>query len=316
MTSAPRLRALEPWPELPLEAWQATRDTLHLWTQLVGKTRLALSPSENHWWHVALNVTARGLGTPPMPCGGRTLEIEFDFLEKSLVARTSEGRTESIPLAPQSVAAFYKHYRAMLHALDVECRIRPVPTEVADPIPFHEDREHAAFDAGAARRFFEALAQADRVMRVFRGRFVGKSSPVHFWWGGFDLACTRFSGRKAPPHPGGVPNVPDVVAREAYSHECISLGWWPGGAPVLEPAFYAYAYPEPPGCPEAAIGPSAASYHPGLREWILPYEAVRRAPDPEAAVLEFAQSTYEAAATLGRWDRAGLERRPPAASSP
>lgn len=277
---------------------------------MVGKTRLALSPGENHWWHVALYVTTRGLSTSPMPCGERrTLEIEFDFIDHVLMARRSDGRKESLQLAPQSVADFYQRYRALLDALDVRVKIWPQPVEIPDPIRFPQDQWHASYDADAAARCWQILVQADRVLKTFRGRFVGKSSPVHFWWGGFDLAHTRFSGRRAPPHPGGIPNTPDAVTREAYSHECISVGWWPGGGgtPVLEPAFYAYAYPEPPGCPDATIRPAAAGYHDMLREWILPYEAVRRAPDPDAALLEFAQSTYRTAAGLGRWDGA-LER--------
>jgi hypothetical protein len=211
-------------------------------------------------------------------------------------------------LRPQSVADFYGEYREMLRALDVDVRIRPVPAEMETVVPFPEDRTHAAYDADAAQRCWRALTQADRVMRAFRGRFLGKCSPVHFWWGGFDLSCTRFNGKVAPPHPGGIPNLPDWITREAYSHECISAGWWPGMAGVLdEPAFYAYAYPEPPGCPEAAIRPAEASYHPGLRDWILPYEAVRSAPDPDAMLLEFLESTYDVAAGLGKWDRPALE---------
>jgi uncharacterized protein DUF5996 len=300
----------ESWPALPLADWQDTRDTLQRWTQIVGKTRLALAPMQNHWWQVVLHLSARGLTTTPMPDRNRTLEVELDFLEHRLVARTSDGGTRTLDLAPMTVADFYTRYRALLRDLGVAVRMWPRPSEMADTIPFPEDRMHAAYDPDAAQRFWRVLLQNHRVLSVFRGRFLGKCSPVHFWWGGFDLACTRFSGRPAPPHPGGIPNLADRVTREAYSHECISIGWWPGGggAPILEPAYYAYAYPEPAGCPEAPIRPEAAGYDLALREWILPYHAVCTAADPDAALLAFAQSTYEAAATLARWDRAALER--------
>ena len=281
---------------------------------MVGKTRLALAPMQNHWWHVTLYLTARGLGTSPMPHRGRTLELEFDFIDHALVARTSDGATRALRLAPQSVADFYQQYRGLLHGLDIDVKIWPRPVETPSVTPFTADREHASYDADAAHRCWRALTQADRVLKQFRGGFLGKCSPVHFWWGGFDISCTRFSGRPAPRHPGGIPNLADRVTREAYSHECISVGWWPGGGgtPVLEPAFYAYAYPEPAGCPDATIRPAAAGYDRTLREWILPYEAVRRAADPDATVLEFAQSTYDAAAELGGWDRTALERPAPA----
>jgi hypothetical protein len=298
------------WPALPLDGWRATYDTLHLWSQIVGKTRLALAPMQNHWWQVALYVTSRGLGGAPLPVGHRTLDVDFDFIDHQLVVRTSEGETRTLALAPRSVADFYDEYRALLRALDADVRIRPVPSEMETVTPFAEDRTHASYDADAAQRCWRALVQADRVLRAFRGRFLGKCSPVHFWWGAFDLSCTRFSGRPAPPHPGGIPNLPDRVTREAYSHECISAGWWPGGGALDEPAFYAYAYPEPAGLPEARVRPAAAYYHTQLREFILPYDAVRTAPEPDAALLEFLQSTYEAAADLARWDRGALERRP------
>ena len=298
------------WPQLALSDWADTQTTLHRWTQIVGKTRLALAPMQNHWWQVALYVTARGLGTSPMPYAKGNIELEFDFLDHQLVARTSDGVTKSMTLAPRSVADFYKDYLGLLAALGVDAKIWPVPQEMADTVHFAADREHASYDADAAQRCWRILAHADRVLKRFRGPFVGKSSPSHFWWGGFDLACTRFSGRPAPPHPGGIPHLADFVTREAYSHECISAGWWPGnvGGPVAEPAFYAYAYPEPAGCPEAPVRPAAARYHLALREWVLPYEAVRAAPDPEGALLEFLQSTYAAAADRGGWDRARLER--------
>jgi uncharacterized protein DUF5996 len=296
------------WPRLPLDDWQPTYATLQLWTQIVGKTRLRLSPMQNHWWHCTLYVTSRGLGTSPIPYGDRTFEIEFDFIDHQLVVRTSDGETRTLPLVPQSVADFYAEYLALLRSLGFEVRINSRPNEMAEAIPFAEDRVHAAYDGDAAQRSWRVLADADRVLKEFRGRFVGKCSPVHFWWGGFDIACTRFSGRPAPPHPGGIPNLPDYVAREAYSHECISAGWWPGGGPISEAAFYAYAYPEPPGCPDAVVRPAAARYDRTMREWILPYDAVREVPNPDAALMEFLQSTYEAAAGLGAWDRAALER--------
>jgi hypothetical protein len=279
---------------------------------MVGKTRLALSPMENHWWQVALYVTPRGLTTSPIPYGTRTFEVSFDFVDHRLVVRTSDGDTRMLPLQARPVADFYRDYRALLGSLGLDVHIWPVPSEIPDPIPFPDDHVHAAYDPDAAERCWRVLVQADRVLKRFRSRFIGKCSPAHFWWGAFDIACTRFSGRPAPTHPGGVPNLPDYVAREGYSHECISAGWWPGGGPLTEPAFYAYAYPEPNGCPEAPIRPEAAYYHPDLHEWILPYEAVRTSPDPDATLLEFLQSTYAAAADLGAWDRAALERASPA----
>jgi hypothetical protein len=300
----------EAWPPLPLASWQDTYTTVHLWTQIVGKTALALAPMQNHWWQVTYQVTARGLRTPPLPHAGGILEAEFDFIDHALVLRTSEGTLRTLPLVPQSVAEFHARYRALLRELGVEVHYWPAPNEMVEAIPFDEDGVHASYDPDAAARCWLALVQVDRLLRTFRGRFLGKSSPVHFWWGGYDISCTRFSGRSAPPHPGGFPHLADRVTREAYSHECISAGWWPGivGGPVAEPAFYAYAYPEPVGCPEAAIRPAEAHYHLDLREWVLPYEAVRKAKDPDAMVLDFLQSTYEAAATLGGWDRRSLER--------
>jgi hypothetical protein len=296
------------WPPLPLAQWEDTYATLHMWTQIVGKTRLALAPMVNHWWQVALYVSARGLATSPMPCGARTFEAEFDFLDHLLRLRTSDGRTATLALRPRSVADFHQEYQGLLASLGLEARIRPVPVEVARAVPFAEDREHASYDGDAAQRCFGALLQADRVLKEFRGRFLGKCSPVNFFWGSFDLACTRFSGRSAPAHPGGAPNCPDYVMREAYSHECISAGWWPGGGAMREPAFYAYAYPEPAELPRAAILPARAYYHPELREFILPYESVRTAAKPDEALLSFLQSTYQAAADLAGWDPA-LQRR-------
>lgn len=300
------------WPPLTLREWRDTYATLHRCMQIVGKTRLALAPMQNHWWQVTLYVTARGLGTSAMPAHERSVELEFDFIDHHLVARTSDGESRSLPLRPQAVADFYREYVEMLRGLDVHAAIWPVPVELADTLRFDEDREHATYDPDAASRCWRILVQADRVLKEFRGRFLGKCSPSHFWWGSFDLAHTRFSGRRAPPHPGGVPNCPDYVTREAYSHECISAGWWPGtvGSPVEEPAFYAYAYPEPPGCSEMPVQPDAARYHAAMKEWILPYEAMRTSPDPDAALLDFLESTYEAAAGLAGWDRAALERPP------
>jgi len=297
------------WPPLPLDGWRDTYVTLHMWSQIVGKTRLALAPMENHWWQVALYVTPRGLTTSAIPAGTRTFAVDFDFLDHHLYVRTSDGAISAIPLVAQSVADFYTAYVAALRSLGIEARIRPVPNEVDPAIPFGGDREHASYDAAAATRCWRVLVQADRVLKQFRGRFGGKASPVHFFWGSFDLATTRFSGQPAPRHRGGVPNCPDYVMVEAYSHECSSVGFWPGGGAVTEPVFYAYAYPEPPGYPEYPVRPAAARYSRELGgEFILPYEAVRCAPAPDEALLEFCQSAYDAAADLGKWDRAAFDR--------
>lgn len=310
MSAPGRVLRTEVWPALPFDGWQDTLSTLHRWTQMVGKTRVALSPPENHLWHTALYLTSRGLTTSPMPVGDRTLEVEFDFLEHVLIAGTSDGRTVAVALERQSVAAFYAKYRAALAELGVTMRMFPRPCEVMDATPFPEDHFHKAYDPEAAQRCWRALTHVDQVLKEFRGRFVGKQSPSHFWWGGFDIACTRFSGQRAPTHPGGIPNMPDRLTREAYSHACISAGWWPGtaGGPVQEPAFYAYAYPEPEGCPQAVVAPAECRYDSVLHEWVLPYDAVRSADDPHGKVMEFLQSTYAAAATLGNWPRADLER--------
>lgn len=296
------------WPELPLKEWQDTYDTLHLWSQMVGKTRLALAPMQNHWWQAALYVTSRGLGTSPMPYGDRALEIEFDFIDHNLVAGTSDGVVQKIPLIPQTVAEFYGRYVEVLRSIGIEVKLYPKPVEMENVIPFVDDRTHASYDADAAHRCWNALVQIDRVFKDFRGRFIGKCSPVHFWWGGFDLACTRFSGRRAPTHPGRIPNCPDYVMVEAYSHECSSSGWWPGGMGIDSPTFYSYVYPEPEGYSQAKIQPTEAEYHPVMQEWILPYDAVRTAPDPDRHLFDFLQSTYVAAATTGKWDRKALER--------
>jgi hypothetical protein len=297
------------WPALALAQWNDTRDTLHMWTQIVGKTRLALAPMVNHWWQVPLYVSARGLTTSRIPYGSAGFAVELDFIDHQLEILRDDGRAWSMELAPRSVADFYDRYMSGLRSLDLDVHIWPVPVEVADGIRFTDDEKHASYDARAAHDFWRALAQASRVLGIFRGRFVGKCSPVHFFWGSFDLACTRFNGARAPQHPGGVPGLPDWITREAYSHACISAGWWPGaiGSPVAEPVFYAYAYPEPVGCPTAKIRPNAGSYHDVMHEWILPYEAVRTAADPDSMALDFFQSTYDAAATLGDWDRMSLE---------
>ena len=315
--------AITAWPRLGLDEWAPTQTTLQRWTQIVGKTRLALAPMQNHWWQVVLYVTERGLTTSPIPYDARTFDVSFDFASHKLIARTSDGESRTIPLVAQSVADFYAAYMEMLRSLGIEAKIKPVPMEMSDTMRFTEDRTHASYDPDAVHRFWQVLVNCDRVLKEFRARFLGKSSPSHFWWGGFDLACTRFSGRPAPLHPGGIPNCPDYVMIEGYSHECISAGWWVGtvGGPVPEPAFYAYSYPEPPGCDVAPIRPEGAYYHPVMREWILPYESVRTSPDPSQALLDFLQSTYETAANLAKWDRKALERPadwtpPPSAARP
>lgn len=295
------------WPSLPLAAWQNTYATLHMWTQIIGKVRLRQAPLINHWWQVPFYVTARGLTTSPIPYGQRTFEAQFDFLDHRLQVQTSDDAMASLPLSSRPVAEFYGQFMELLRSLDLEVPIWPVPVEVPDPIPFPQDRTHAAYDPGHVRRLWQILVESDRVLHQFRSRFIGKCSPVHFFWGGFDMAVTRFSGRRAPEH-APVPNTPDFVVREAYSHEVSSCGFWPGGGPVQEPAFYSYAYPEPEGFRDYPIRPASAYYSNDLREFILPYEAVRRAEDPDQELLEFLQSTYEAAAERGHWDRANLER--------
>jgi hypothetical protein len=293
------------WPELTLSAWEDTRDTLHMWTQVVGKVRMALEPMVNHWWQVPLYVSARGLTTSLMHANGRGVEIEFDFLDHQLHLRTSDGQNRQVALEPRSVASFYAATMAALDDLDVHVSIYPRPSEVVVAIPFPEDEQHRSYDAAAVHRFWQSLLQAHRVLQIFRARFIGKASPVHFFWGGPDLAATRFSGRPAPLHPGGVPNCPDWVQQLAYSHEVHSCGFWPGGSE--EGTFYAYAYPEPAGFGAWPVQPESAYYDATLGEFLLPYKAVRTANDPDEALLAFCQSTYEAAAELGHWDRAALE---------
>jgi hypothetical protein len=297
------------WPSLPLGAWRETYATLHRWTQVVGKVQLALAPPVNHWWHSTFNLTARGLVTSPLSHGRRVFQIDFDFVDHRLNVVSDDGASRSLPLEPCSVADFHARVMAELRDLGLETRIWTMPVELEAPVPFEDDHAHASYDAEYANRAWRILLQTDRVLRSFRGGFLGKASPVHFFWGAFDLALTYFSGRPAPVHPGGVPHLADHVVREAYSHECASMGFWPGGGAMPEPAFYAYAYPEPEGYREHPLLPEQASYHPDLREYVLPYEAVRTAPDPDATLLAFLRSTYAAAASLGGWDRDALERR-------
>ena len=298
----------DPWPDLPFEAWTDTLATLHLWTQIVGKVRLVQSPWVNHSWHVTMYVTSRGLTTSPIPHGTRTFEMEFDFIAHQLTIRTGEGQSHPIPLEPQSVATFYARLMAALDTLDLHVKIHARPNEVPEAIPFAQDNVHRSYDRAYAERFWRVLVQADRVMKMFRSRFAGKCSPVHFFWGAADLAVTRFSGRTAPEHPGGIPNLPDRITREAYSHEVSSCGFWAGGGPIPYPAFYSYAYPEPPGFVNAPVRPARAFYSPDYHEFILPYDEVRLAASPDDTLLEFLQTTYEAAANLAAWDRAALER--------
>ena len=279
-----------------------------MWTQIVGKIRRVQSPWTNHSWHVPLYVTARGLTTSPVPHGSRSFQIDFDFVAHQLVVQASDGATARIALEPQSTAAFYGALMQEMDRLGLHVDIHCKPNEVAEAIPFDQDTVHCAYDAEYANRFWRVLAQADRVFKIFRSRFSGKCSPVHFFWGAPDLAVTRFSGRPAPRHPGGVPNMPDWIVREAYSHEVSSCGFWPGGGAVPDAAFYSYAYPQPAGFAAARIRPDAAFYSSGLGEFILPYEAVRQAASPDDMLLEFLQTTYEAAADLGHWDRLALER--------
>ncbi|HEX3553676.1 MAG TPA: DUF5996 family protein [Thermoanaerobaculia bacterium] len=299
---------LEPWPSLPLENWTETCTTLDLWAQIVGKIRLTQSPWVNHSWSATLYVTARGLTTSPVPYGNRTFQIDFDFVAHRLILQSSDGGAGGFALEPQSVAAFYKRLMTEMEKLGLHVDIHPRPNEVAEPIRFDQDEIHRAYDREYAHRFWRVLVQADRVFKEFRARFIGKCSPVHFFWGSSDLAVTRFSGRRAPEHPGGIPNLPDWVTREAYSHEVSSCGFWPGGGAIPYAAFYSYAYPEPAGFSAAPLKPDAAFYSADLHEFVLPYEAVRQAASPDSTLLDFLQSTYEAAANLAEWDRSSLER--------
>jgi hypothetical protein len=291
------------WPDLPWSAWEQTADTLHMWTQIVGKTRLALAPLQAHWWNVPLYVSARGLTTSAMPYRDEVLEIEFDFVSHDLRFRLSTGAMMSVPLRPQSVAAFYQEFQSCLSALGVSVHIHPVPVEISNPIPFPEDTQHASYDPEYAHRFWRILAHADEVFLRFSSRFVGKISPVHFFWGSFDLAVTRFSGRPAPPRKDA-----DAVTREAYSQEVISAGFWPGNGGFGAATFYCYAAPAPPGLESQQVRPAAASYNTALGEFVLKYDDMRAEASSDNALMEFLQSTYEAAATLAKWDRAFLER--------
>jgi hypothetical protein len=294
------------WPELPYSAWRETASTLQLWTQIVGKIRLALTPWLNHGWQVPLYVTARGLGTSAIPTGSEILEIEFDFIRHRLDLRTSRGDERTLALQSQTVADFHRRVLDLLADIGVVVAINEMPNEVQDPIRFSQDTTHTAYDPAAAHRFWRALIQVDRVFKVFRSGFLGKSSPVHFFWGSFDLAVTRFSGRTAPLHPGGVPGLPDAVTREAYSHEVSSAGFWPGNEAFPQAAFYSYAYPEPVGFRDQPVTPGAR-FEAKLGEFVLPYDTVRTAADPDALLLDFMSSTYAAAAEAGSWDRSVLE---------
>ena len=296
-----------PWPELPTAAWRDTYATLHLWTQIVGKIRLSKSPWLNHSWHVTLYVTTRGLTTSPIPDGDRTFQIDFDFIDHTLRISTSDGAERQFALAGKSVASFYVAVLAELNALGIDIAIDEMPNELPDPIRFSQDDRHASYDPDAVRRFHQILKNCDRIFKQFRTGFLGKASPVHFFWGSFDLAVTRFSGRTAPRHPGGVPNLQDAVAHEAYSHEVSSAGFWPGGGAIDYPAFYCYAYPEPLGFRATKVRPDAAFFSETLGEFVLPYDAVRIAADPDHALLDFLQCTYEAAAISAKWDRKALE---------
>ena len=292
------------WPALPFEAWEPTRATLHMWTQIVGKIRLALSPRMNHFWQTPLYVSARGLTTSLIPCESGSFEILFDFIEHVLLIQKSDGTARRLALAPRSVADFYAEIMALLRAMGIEVKIWPVPVELDDPIPFEQDRIHAAYDPGYVGRFWQILLSVDAIFKEFRGEFIGKCSPVHFFWGSFDLAVTRFSGRRAPLGPDA-----DLITREAYSHEVSSVGWWPGDGSTKYPAFFAYAAPEPPGYPGWAVRPKPAFYDEGASQFRLRYDDLRQSPSPREALLDFCRSTYEGAAVLGKWDRAALERK-------
>lgn len=298
---------LERWPDLPYAVWKETYETLHLWTQIVGKIRLMREPWLNHSWHVPLYVTARGLTTSPIPAGERAFQMDFDFIDHVLWVKTSDGHTRQIMLAPQTVEAFYGDVMLALAELGLSTRIYTLPSEIADGVPFDQDRIHTSYNRDYARRLWRILLSTHEVFSRFRTGFLGKVSPVHFFWGGFDLAVTRFSGRRAPLHPGGVPRLPDTITHEAYSHEVCSAGFWPGGGPINYPAFYSYAYPAPPGYALAAVQPQQAFFSKEFGEFLLPYDAVRTAQNPEATLMAFLQTTYEVAADLGKWDRETLE---------
>lgn len=300
------INSLSDWPELPWTEWQETASTLNLWFQVVGKIRLALATPLNHWWHVAFYITCRGLTTSPMPYGNRMLQIDFDFIHHQVIFQTSDGFQETLALRPMSVSDFYDKVMDKMMVLGMPIKIYTLPTEIPGAVPFEQDQQHSAYDSSYATRFWRILLQTERVATAFQSRYVGKVSPVHFFWGGFDLAVTRFSGRLAPKHDN-VPGIPDAVVQSAYSHEVSSFGFWPGGSSLPEPVFYSYAYPAPPGFAKASVQPNEAYFFEPLGEFVLPYEAVRAATDPEQALWAFMQSTYEAAADLGQWNRAELE---------
>lgn len=300
--------AINIWPELPLAEWKDTYETLHMWTQIIGKIRLKLTPLENHWWNVTLYVTSRGLTTSTIFYKGRHFQIDFDFIDHLLKIETTAGSSKTIALKPCSVAEFFQETMAALESLGLSVNIWTTPSEVPDPIPFEQDLKHTTYEPEYANQFWRILVEADRVLKHFRSRFIGKVSPVHFFWGGFDLAVTRFSGRPAPAHPG-TPYGARFVDVEAYSHEVSSCGFWPGGGPVDKPIFYAYAYPEPQGFRDYPIQPPEAFYHTGMGEFLLPYDEVRTAKSPDDVLLSFLQSTYDAAATCANWDRHALERQ-------
>jgi hypothetical protein len=296
-------RSDDHWPELPLSAWEDTYHTLHLWTQIVGKIRLGLTPLQNHWWNAAFYVSTRGLTTSPIFCNGREFELEFNFIDHRLELRTSDGQSQALPLAPKSVAAFYRETFSMLRNAGLDIQINPKAQELPNPVRLDMDETYASYDPEYANRLWRILLSTERVFQEFRTRFIGKASPVHFFWGSFDLCCTRFSGRRAPPRKG-------VITSEAYSHECSSLGWWPGGGEIKGPAFYAYMAPEPAGYGAQRILPKAGFYQDQMHEFLLMYEDARRSKSPSTEILEFAQKTYEAGADLAGWDRAALERAP------
>jgi hypothetical protein len=308
MAANPYSPTQDSWPELPVAAWQDTYATLHMWTQIVGKVRLALSPRINHWWEVALYVNARGLTTSAIPYSskqaGGVFEVQFDFIDHKLIIQTSWGSSKTLALKAQSVAAFYAEFMSALRGLGIEVKIWTMPSEVPNPVHFENDTQHASYDPEYAHRLWQILVLCDNIFQEFRAGFLGKDSPVHFFWGSFDLCVTRFSGRRAPERAGA-----DSITREAYSHEVISAGFWPGGGDIKGPAFYAYAAPEPPGFADQPVLPAAAFYHPQMKEFLLMYDDVRRAVSPRKALLSFLQSTYEAGANLARWDRKELERQ-------
>ena len=303
MATQPNIANQNPWPDLPMAAWQDTYATLHMWTQIVGKVRLALTPLINHWWEVPFYVNARGMTTSAIPYGDEIFEVQFDFIDHKLIIQTSWGPSKTLALRPQSVADFYAEFMSGLRSLSIEVKIWTMPVEVPNPIRFERDTQHASYDREYAHRFWKILILSSNIFREFRAGFIGKNSPVHFFWGSFDLAVTRFSGRRAPERPGA-----DSITREAYSHEVISAGFWPGSGDVNGAAFYVYAAPEPIGCAEQKVQPAAAFYHPQLKEFLLMYDDVRRAASPRQTLLSFLQSTYEAAANLARWERKELER--------